>query len=524
MNTTESKGLYRWGVLGIIMMGTFMAILDSSIVNVALPHIMSAFGVNRDKIEWVATAFMMAMAVTMPLVAWLVNRLGHKVLYLTSLTLFTIGSALCAFAWSYDVMIISRVIQAIGGGAIQPVGMAIVADLFEPRERGKALGIWGTGIMVGPTLGPTLGGYLTDTFNWRTIFSVNIPIGIITVLIGILFMKRDNQQGKNYPFDIWGFSFLSTFLISALLALSKGQEKGWTSTYILTCLAISVIGAVMFLAVEATVRYPILELNLFKYRNFTLSMVLAVYRAVGLFGGIFLLPIFLQNLAGYTTIQAGLWMMPGAMTVAIMMPISGRLADHYQPKWLVSIGVLLAGLSLIMYGYLDPISSAGMIIGPQIVRGIGLALMMAPLLAAALNSVPKEKIASVSSFLNIAQSVGGSFGIAILNSFVTNSITKHSVRLGELFSSSSVEFQRMIHHTSFSGMLHAYTTMQSDIFKTQSAVAVETLFYKANVMGFENGFVIGGIIVLSCIPFCFFLKPALHHRKIPAPASETNSK
>jgi EmrB/QacA subfamily drug resistance transporter len=157
---SSSDSNYRWVVLGIVMMGTFMAILDSSIINVALPHMMSAFGVSRDQIEWVATAFMLATAVAMPLVGWLVGRLGHKTLYLASLFLFTVGSAACAMAWSYETMIVARVVQAIGGGAIQPVGMAIVADVFEPRERGKALGIWGTGIMVGPALGPTLGGYL----------------------------------------------------------------------------------------------------------------------------------------------------------------------------------------------------------------------------------------------------------------------------------------------------------------------------------------------------------------------------
>ena len=195
-------------VLGIVMMGTFMAILDSSIVNVALPHIMSAFGVNRDKIEWVSTSFMIAMAVAMPLVAWLLNRLGHKILYLSSLAIFTIGSAMCAFAWDYDVLIVSRIIQAIGGGAIQPVGMAIVADLFEPEERGKALGIWGTGIMIGPTLGPTLGGYLTDYFTWRTIFSVNIPFGIITILTGLLLFRNEKSNAPKHSFDKWGFIFL----------------------------------------------------------------------------------------------------------------------------------------------------------------------------------------------------------------------------------------------------------------------------------------------------------------------------
>jgi len=182
---SNTSPIYRWAVLGIIMLGTFMAILDSSIVNIALPHMMSAFGVTRDKIEWVATGFMLATASAMPLVGWLTVKLGYKKLYLSSLFIFTFASALCALSWSFESLIFARVLQGFGTGAIQPVGMAIVAELFKPEERGKALGIWGTGIMVAPALGPTLGGYLTDHFAWRSIFSVNLPVGVATFFCGL---------------------------------------------------------------------------------------------------------------------------------------------------------------------------------------------------------------------------------------------------------------------------------------------------------------------------------------------------
>ena len=513
MALSKKNEIYRWTVLGIIMMGTFMAVLDSSIVNVVLPHIMSTFGVNREQIEWISTSFMISMAVAMPLVAWLLNRLGHKTLYLTSLAIFTLGSALCAIAWNYDIMIISRIIQAVGGGAIQPVGMAIVADLFEPEERGKALGIWGTGVMVGPTLGPTLGGYLTDYFSWRTIFSVNIPFGIITILAGLILFRNEKSKAPKFPFDKWGFVFLSMFLICSLLALSKGQAKGWTSQYILTLFSIAFTGLVMFIATEATVEHPILDLGLFKYRNFSLCLSLSVYRAVGLFGGLFLLPIFLQSFGGYTTIQTGLWMMPGALTVAFMMPFSGKLSDKYPPSTLVVIGAVLTGISMILYGYLDPLSGAFTIIGPQVMRGIGLALMMSPLMTAAINSVPRDKIPTASIFLNISQSVGGSFGIAIVNSFVTNSVTRHSIRIGEIIGPLTNEYQRAIYQNPFPGIVHAYTSIQSNLMSTKVSLALTTIYNKANVLGFENGFVFGGLIVLSSIPLCMLLKPAPHHEK-----------
>jgi len=505
-----ADGSYRWVVLGIIMMGTFMAILDSSIVNVALPHMMSTFAVNRDQIEWVSTAFMLASAVAMPLVGWLVARMGHKRLYLLSLALFTGGSAACALAWSLDAMIVARVIQAIGGGAIQPVGMAIVTELFAPNERGKALGIWGTGIMVGPALGPTLGGYLTDWFNWRVIFSVNLPFGIITLLVGLTYMKRDVPANQRRPsFDFWGFLFLSLALIAGLLGLSNGQQKGWTSNYVFTCAALTTIGAVLFVAVEASVVHPLLDLNLFRIRNFSVSMALAIFRAVGLFGGLFLLPIFLERLVGYTTIQTGLWMMPGAVAVGLMMPIAGRLADRYPPRWLVTVGVLTTGLSLLMYGQLDPLSSPFMIIAPQILRGVGLGLMMAPLLTAALNSIPRKQVATASSFLNVAQRVGGAFGIALLNTIVTQATHIHAVRMAAHLPPASIRFAHLAHRAS-AGAFGA---------SRAAVLAAESISRRAMVLGFDNGFVFAGLILLAGIPLCLLLVPTISKR--PSRASST---
>jgi DHA2 family multidrug resistance protein len=505
------------------MTGTFMAILDSSIVNVSLPHIMSALEVNRDQIEWVATAFMITMVVVMPLTGWMVGRLGHKMLYLGSLALFTTGSALCAFAWNYHALVTARILQAIGGGAIQPVGMAIVADLFEPHERGRALGIWGTGIMVAPALGPTLGGYLTDWFGWRSIFSVNLPVGVLALLVGITVMRSDREKHANrVPFDLAGFVFLAMALIGGLLAVSEGQQEGWTSAYIYTCVGFVVVGMTMFIAVESTIKHPLLDLKLFRIANFTVSMIMAIFRAIGLFGGVFLLPIFLQSLAGYTTIQTGLWLMWGAVTVGIIMPIAGRLADRYQPSWLVAIGVTAAGVSLLLYSNLDPMSGPLIIIGPQVVRGVGLGFLMAPLLTTALNSVPRHQVATVSSFLNVAQGVGGAFGIAILNNFVTNQVQNHAVRLGEMMPVESPAFLRFAMRAN-DVMFHHVPGMLATPQIKAGAIAAGVMMNHATVMAFQNGFVFGGIIVLAGLPLCFLLRKPTHDmRKAPAaaPAAE----
>ena len=521
MDSDRALRANRWGVLGIIMMGTFMAILDSSIVNVALPHMMSTFGVDREQIEWVSTGFMLTSAVVMPLVGWLASRISYKALYLGSLLIFTVASALCAMAWSYESLIAARILQALGGGAIQPIGMAIVAELFEPHERGRALGIWGTGIMAGPALGPTLGGYLTDAFSWRTIFSVNLPFGVITLLAGMIVMRPLRAHGAKRPFDVFGFSFLAMALIAGLTALSNGQEKGWQSDYIHICEAISIVGLVMFIAVELAIEHPLLDLRLFLIRNYLLSILLAVFRAVGLFGSVFLFPIFLQNLMGYTPVHAGLWMLPNAVAVGLTMPLAGRLADRYSPALLTGLGCVLVGSSLIQFGRLDPMSSWPLLILPQLTRGAGLAMMMAPLMAAALNAVPRHELPMASSFLNVSQNVGGSLGIALLNNFVTNSIHIHAVRLGEVFPVQSPGFDI---HLGLRSMLLVFRHEPGLMASPQARVAFaasQGIARKAQVLGFENGFVLGGLIVLAAIPLCLLLKPSAHHLREEEKAEES---
>jgi MFS transporter, DHA2 family, multidrug resistance protein len=501
----------RWGVLGIIMLGTFMAVLDSSIVNVALPHMMSTFGVDREQIEWVATGFMLTSAVVMPLVGWLTNRISYKALYLGSLLIFTLASAACAMAWSYESLIAARVLQAMGGGAIQPIGMAIVAELFEPHERGKALGIWGMGIMAGPAIGPTLGGYLTDAFSWRTIFSVNLPVGVVTLLLGMIVMRPLRARGPKRSFDLLGFTFLSMAIIAGLTALSNGQIKGWHSEYIHVCEAITVVGVVMFIPVELTTEHPLLDLRLFLIRNYTLSILLAVFRAIGLFGSVFLFPIFLQNLMGYTPVEAGLWMLPNALAVGLTMPLAGKLADRYSPAMLTTVGCVLVGASLVVFGRLDPLSDWTLLVLPQLGRGAGLALMMAPLMAAALNAVPRPALTMASSFLNVFQNVGGSLGIALLNTFVTNSIHLHAVRLGEVFAMESQRFDIRFGLRAMNLVFRHEAGLVANPQIKIAYVAAQAIGRRAQVLGFDNGFVLAGIILLAGIPLCLLLKPEAHH-------------
>lgn len=331
------------------------------------------------------------------------------------------------------------------------------------------------------------------------------PFGVLTLLFGVVYMRSERGRAQaRLPFDGWGFVFVSLAMISGLLALSNGQDWGWSSRGVTFCLALATTGMVLFLATERSVAHPLLPLSLFRIRNFSLAMALAVFRAVGLFGGVFLLPIFLETLVGYTTIQTGLWMMPGAVAVGLMMPVAGRLADRHDPNLLVGLGTLITGVSLLLFGWLDPLSGATVIIGPQLLRGAGLALMMAPLLSTALNSVPRAQVATASSFLNVGQRLGGAFGIALLNTLVTDAIRRHAVRLGVAIPVASVAFERLMRHVAVSGAASASPSGS----RAAALFAAQTIRQRANVLGFANGFVIAGVILLLGLPLCLLLQPA----------------
>jgi len=365
---------YRWKVLGIVMVGTLMSALDSSIVNVSLPKIMADFGASIDDIEWVITGYMLSFATLMPLTAWMRDKMGPKVLYTGALIVFTLGSLLCGVAWNLPSLIFARVIQAFGGGALTPIGMAMISDVFEPRERAKALGYWGIGAICGPAFGPTLGGYLTNQVSWRAIFLVNLPIGILGTLWAMKTLRKDQtSHHRNKTFDLAGFLFLSLFLISFLLGLSKGDKEGWTSVYIVTCFILAIVGLVGFLTVEPLVKHPVMDLTLFKYKVFTAAVVVTAGRSIALFGGTFLLPLFLQQLMGLDEIQSGLILLPGALFIGLVMPFSARISEKFGPQAVTFVGLLCVGISMFMYRDLNVNTSIfnGVIV-PTLVRGIGI--------------------------------------------------------------------------------------------------------------------------------------------------------
>ncbi len=485
---------YQWEVLIVVMIGMFMAVLDSSIVNVSLPTMMADLGVNVDDIEWVVTGYMLAFAALMPLTGWFRDHIGHKKLYLGALGLFTLGSALCGLAWNLPSLIIARIIQALGGGAMGPTSMAMVSEVFPPQERGKAIGIWGIGIIMGPAIGPTLGGFLTKYYGWRSIFTVNIPVGIIGFILAMALLKQDTPpHSQKRDFDLAGFVALTTFLVAFLLGISKGEREGWGSTYIITCWFLSILGLAGFLVTESLVTDGIVDTKLFRIPVFSSCIIVGAVRSVALFGGIFLLPLFLQNIMGYEPIDSGLILLPSSLVVAVVMPLAGRLGDKIGPRLPSIFGLMLCAYSFYLYRTIDVNTGLWGIIYPTLIRSVGMPLLMSPIMAAAVNSVPKNKVAMASSMLNITQQVGGAIGIAVLTTILSHRTVFHTGAMGSLVDRGSPAMHQAM--VNVSSRAHELGFSMANSIRIASMAVGGYVHKMAFVGGFEDTFIFAAFAV-----------------------------
>ncbi|MEI7661128.1 MAG: DHA2 family efflux MFS transporter permease subunit, partial [Bacteroidota bacterium] len=395
---------YKWWLLANVMIGTFMAVLDATIVNVGLPKIMASFGVGIDKIEWVLTAYMLALAVMLPTSGWMADRFGYKRIYFFGLFLFTLGSFLCGYSSSGDMLIMSRVIQGLGAGALMPVGMAIITREFPPEQRTLALGFWSIASAASVSFGPLIGGYLVDNFSWPLIFDVNLPIGVAGMLATAIIQKEYRSPRKR-SFDPVGFISVSIFLPVLLYALTEGNASnnsgGWNSPVILACFGIAIISLALFLITELTIKEPLIDLSLFRGFNFAVSNLVIFIFGIGMFGSTFLLPLYLQNSLGYTAIQAGSVFLPVGIMQGIIAPATGFFSGKMNPKIPIIIGALLLSLSFYLNSMLSFLTEHSFIMVTLYLRGLSMGLMFSPLTALATIGIPKEKMGQASGLINV---------------------------------------------------------------------------------------------------------------------------
>lgn len=503
---------YRWFVLSVVMIGTFMAVLDTTIVTVGLPEMMAAFGVSVDKIEWILTAYLLAFAVVLPSSGWIADHFGYKKTYFLGLFLFTLSSLLCSLSGDENMLIIFRVFQGAGAGFIMPVGMAIVTREFPPEKRGMALGFWGIAAAASISLGPMFGGYLIDNFSWHAMFDINVPVGIVAIAATLIILREYKTEHVR-SFDIIGFISMTLFLVFLLLALSDGNAAwntgGWTSNFILTCFAISFVSLVIFLATEFSVKNPILDLRILKNRNFGLSNLMMFIFGLAFFGNAFLLPLFLQNSLGYTAFQAGLVFFPVGIIQAVMSPVAGWMTDKLNPKIPVLIGIVLTFLSMYLYKDLSLSTEYSQIMIPLIIRGFGLGFMFIPLSTIALNDITKDKMAQATGLFNTIRQIGGSFGVAILGTLLTRRVIFHTAMYSQAVDQNSPTFKHLLY-----GLGHfvqqSVGGAGAEIMMRAKALIGQNLAGQAFVKGITDDFYVGAIITLFILIPLIFLK---YHKK-----------
>jgi EmrB/QacA subfamily drug resistance transporter len=411
----------------VSLIGAFMSILDSSIVNVAIPTIMNVFNATTDSVEWVATIYMLALGVVIPLSGWLGDKLGYKRLYVLSLGVFMGGSLLCGLSWSLDSLIAARVIQAMGGGMIMPTTMAMVYRMVPRDKIGGGMGVFGVALLVAPALGPTIGGYFVEYVDWRWIFTVNLPIGVVGIALALLVLPefQSRHPGK---LDLGGALSSAVMLFCLLLALSKGHQWGWLDERIVLLLAVSFFAFVLFVYLELSSPNPLLELRVFKYPSFTFANLLMIATTVGMYAGTFYIPLFLQSVRGLGAMETGLLMMPGALFSGALMPITGKLFDKVGPRPLVIMGVLILSILTFQFRDLDLATATSTITLWVLLRGGVMAFATMPAQTAALVDVPTELVGKASAITNIISRVSSSFGLAVLTSLLSSREAFHQAR------------------------------------------------------------------------------------------------
>ena len=498
----EATGGIPVAPMVVLILGTFMAMLDSSIVNVAIPRLMTIFQVTPAEIQWVMTIYLLVGGVVIPVTGYLGDRYGYKTLYMSALGVFTVASLFCGMAWSNDSLIAARALQALGGGMLMPLSMAIIYQLVPREKMGMALGMWGIAMTVAPAIGPTLGGYLVEYFSWHLIFYINLPVGILTLILAQRALP-DSKRKSGLTFDLPGFVLCAVACFSILLALSEGQTYGWGSQFIITLLALSCFSLLLFVIWELHTEQPMLDVRLFKNAVLTVSVLGSSIAMVALFSGIFLIPIFTQAVQGYTALQTGLIMMPAALATGCMMPIAGKLFDRYGAAPLAVTGLVILVITTYLLHNLTIYSTNREILFLLIIRGVGLGLCMMPLTTAGMNTVPQALVGRASAMTNVFRQIAASLGIALMTYVMTSRSIYHTATLSENVSfdnAAAVEGLRMVERGLAAAGADAVAAKAGAI-----GVAMGAVQEQAFVLAINDSFIVATVIIVLAIPLAAFL-------------------
>ncbi len=491
-----------------VMLPTLIEIIDTSVVNVSLDHIRGSLSAGIDEATWAITAYLVSNAIIIPITGWLSRFFGRRNYLIASISIFTVSSFLCGSAWNLQSLIFFRIIQGIGGGGLQPISQSILLESFPPAQHGMAMAIFGVGIMFGPIAGPLLGGWITDNWSWRWIFYINVPIGIISVLMTFFFIYDPPYMKRvKMKIDYWGLALLAVGLGALQFMLDKGEREDWfSSPLIVTCAIIAGACLILLIIVEIFSEEPVLNLRLFKDRTFTTGNMVMFFAFFNLFGTIVLLPIFLQTLMGYTSFLAGVVIGPGGFATMLAMPIAGRLITKHDPKKLLAAGLFLGSVSTYLMSTVNLQADFFTLAIPRIVLGFGMGLLFIPLTTMTLSHIPKEKMGEATAMYNLLRNMGGSVGVAFVTTVVARRTQFHQSRLIEHLTPFDMTYvisrENIAKLLTYSG-IHTYQTQAPS---PPDVLIFSELLRQANMLGFNDAFFMLSVMMLLVLPLVLLMR------------------
>jgi MFS transporter, DHA2 family, multidrug resistance protein len=498
-----------WIIAITVTLATFMEVLDTSIANVSLPHIAGSLSAGQDESTWVLTSYLVSNAIVLPLSGWLSSIVGRKNFYMGCVALFTVSSFLCGLAPNLTTLIICRVLQGAGGGGLQPSEQAILADTFPPAKRGMAFAVYGIAVVSAPAIGPTLGGWITDNFTWRWIFFINIPVGIISLLLTSRLIQDPpylrRRKLSETKIDYIGLGFVALGLGTLQVVLDKGQRDDWFSShFILTLSLIAAVSLIFVIFWEWTHKDPIIDLHLFRDRTFAVSNLLMFMLGFALLGSTLLLPLFMQTLLGYTAERSGLALMPGGFTIMLLLPLVGFLLSRYSPRWLLIFGLVVLSGSLFHMSGFDLSIDFRTAATARVFQAVGMAFLFVPINTAAYAFLPRDKNNAASGLMNLARNMGGSVGISLVTTMLDRRGQVHLNNLSRNLSAANPTFRSMLQDAEQTMRAHG----ASAAFATQKAYALieGTVQRQATMLAYIDDFRLLGFAILAMVPLVFLMK------------------
>jgi DHA2 family multidrug resistance protein len=490
-----------WLIAAAVMSATFMEVLDTSVANVALPHIAGNLSASTDEATWVLTSYLIANAIILPATSWITTVFGRKKFLVTCIIIFTVASALCGAAGNIQLLIIARILQGAGGGALQPIAQSVLLESFPPEKRGSAMALYGLGVVVAPIIGPTLGGWITDNYSWRWIFYINLPIGILASFMAMRFVEDPPYVKNQKPgrIDYIGFGLMALGLAALELTLDLGQQRDWfSSPTIVFTTAVAVGSLLIFIFWELYTPEPIVNLRIFANRNFAVGTILIASVGVVLYGSTALLPLFLQTLLGYPAVQSGLAVSPRGLGSMISMLIVGRLVGRIDGRYLIAFGFLVLAFSTNFFTGITLEIAQSNIIVPMIISGFAMGFVFVPLTTMAMGTLTNEQIGNASGIYNLMRNFGGSIGIAAMTTFLARGAQTHQAALAQNLTPYNPAFQDLVQRVQDNlggaSVEQAYGVIYGMVVK------------QASVLSYIDNFRLLFYLCLLCAPAAFLFK------------------